>query len=100
MNKQTGLKELAELHGALSSVTRLRILRMLVERPMCVNAITERLGVSQPSVSQHLRILRNAGLVSGNRSGCRIHYSLAKENLRRVRQTLMELPYGGANEEA
>ncbi len=70
------LQELALLHRALSSVTRLRILRMLIERPMCVNAITERLDISQPSVSQHLGILERAGLVSGKKMIDSRHHKL------------------------
>ena len=92
------LQELAQLHRALSSVTRLRILRMLIERPMCVNAITERLNISQPSVSQHLGILERAGLVSGQRDGCKVHYRLVQENLESVRITLAELPYGSTGD--
>lgn len=93
------LKELAELHRALSSVTRLRILRMLVDSPMCVNAITARLNISQPSVSGHLAVLERAGLVESHRDGCRVHYSLDMEKLPQIRNILMEIPYGNPNKD-
>ena len=88
-----GLKKLAQLHRALSSVSRLRILRMLIDSPMCVNAITDRLNISQPSVSQHLAVLERAGLVESHKDGCRIHYSLDMDNLPHIRDVLMEIPY-------
>jgi len=94
------LKELADLHRALSSVTRLRILRMLIDSPMCVNAITARLGISQPSVSQHLAILERVGLVSGHRDGCRIHYGLDTDNMQQIRNALAEIPYKNADLDA
>lgn len=88
------LKEVANLHKALSSVTRLRIIRMLIQRSMCVNAITARLGVSQPTVSQHLAVLERAGIVFGRRDGCRIHYSIDTDNLPRIREALLGIPFG------
>jgi len=99
MNEPDELRELASLHAALSSVTRLRILRMLAVRPMCVNAITERLGISQPSVSQHLGILRGAGLVSSCREGCRVHYRIDTDNLPAIREALLHLPCGRADDD-
>ncbi|MFO7949847.1 MAG: metalloregulator ArsR/SmtB family transcription factor [Candidatus Fermentibacteraceae bacterium] len=89
------LRELADVHRALSSETRLRILRMLAGRPMCVNAITRRLGISQPSVSQHLAVLSRAGLVRGSREGSRVHYSLNDGELERLSRVLSRLPYCG-----
>lgn len=98
MKQNPGLKELALLHRALSSVARLRILRMLVQRPMCVNAITVRLGISQPAVSQHLRILSDSGLICGQRNGVKVHYCLSESGVGMVRDMLMELPYCEADD--
>jgi len=96
------LEKLAQLHRALSSVSRLRILRKLIDTPMCVNAITDRLNISQPSVSQHLAVLERAGLVESHRNGCRIHYGLDMDNLPHIHNVLMEIPYGNPdiNEES
>ena len=44
--------------------------------PLCVNALAHKLGVTQSAVSQHLRVLRQAGLVRGTRRGNFMHYSL------------------------
>jgi ArsR family transcriptional regulator len=65
---------------ALSSNVRLEILSLLAKGPLCVNALVDRLNVSQPAVSQHLKILENAGLVKGNKIGYRVHYSLVPES--------------------
>ncbi|MBN1510317.1 MAG: helix-turn-helix transcriptional regulator [Sedimentisphaerales bacterium] len=76
------LEELVEAFKALSDPTRLQLLQLLRgERPLCVNALAKRLGVSQPAVSQHLRVLRQAGLVKGQREGSFIHYSVRQDQL-------------------
>ena len=85
-------EELARLHKALSVPVRLQILRLIAERPLCVNAITGFLGISQPAVSQHLAVLRQAGLVRGNKSGYMVHYSLDRARLREFRQAMAGFP--------
>jgi DNA-binding transcriptional ArsR family regulator len=83
----TDARELAELFKVLSVETRVRILQMLRERPLCVNALAGRVGVTHSAVSQHLRVLRGAGLVSAHKQGYFVHYRLqekAVEDLRRV----------------
>lgn len=86
------LEEIAELFKALSDPTRLKIVKILAEspRPLCVKAITHRLEVSQPAVSQHLRILRQAGLAQGQRYGVHVHYSLNREALEQLRNGVHE----------
>jgi DNA-binding transcriptional ArsR family regulator len=80
------LEELAQLHKALSVPVRLKILELVGERPLCVNAITRCLEISQPAVSQHLAVLRRAGLVSSTRQGYTVHYKLDRERLEEFRQ--------------
>ena len=55
---------------------RLRLLYLVSERPCNVTELTEALHVSQPTVSHHLRILRERGLVVATREGTSIYYSL------------------------
>lgn len=62
---------------ALSEETRLRILRIVSEKPHDVTEIAERLSVSSYNASKHLRILRDAGLLQVERAGKRRLYSLA-----------------------
>ena len=73
-------EEQAAIFSAFSDPTRLRLIMLLAHQEvpgaLCVNALAGILGVSQSAVSQHLRILKNIGLVSGERQGYRIHYTI------------------------
>lgn len=82
------MKEAAELFKILSVDKRIEIIELLKKEPMSVNAIAETLGVTQSAISQHLRILKSAGLVTDERQGYWIYYSLNREVLERCRQRL------------
>jgi len=71
------LKKTAKLFKALSDETRLRILKMLEARPLCVCEIQHVLKGSQPNVSHHLKTLSDAGLVDSKRDGLWIAYRIA-----------------------
>ena len=66
---------------ALGHPKRLLMLYALAEGPLCVNELAEGLDLSQPTVSRHLRVLRERGLVNTERSGTTIYYSLADRRL-------------------
>ena len=66
---------------ALANDTRWQMLELLKHRPLCVNALVCHLKVSQPAVSQHLKILEHAGLVRGEKEGVQVHYELVSERL-------------------
>jgi ArsR family transcriptional regulator len=79
--------ELAGVFKALGDPTRLAIFKMLSANPeskLCVCAIAARLQITQSAVSQHLRALKNAGLVTPNRDGFRVHYSVQPGRLKSV----------------
>lgn len=90
------IEALVEIFKALSDPTRLRLVKLLNDcQPgacsggdLCVNALAHRLGVTQSAVSQHLRILRQAGLVRGGRHGSFMHYSLNPEGFDKYRAAL------------
>jgi len=90
------IEELTEIFKALSDPTRLRLVKLLSASggALCVNALAGTLEVSQSAVSQHLRVLRQAGLVRGERRGYFVHYSLDSGRLEqfkaRMRETLGE----------
>lgn len=92
------IEKLVEIFKALSDPTRLRLVKLLNDcQPgvceggaLCVNALAHRLGVTQSAVSQHLRILRQAGLVNGARRGSFMHYSLDPDGLKKYRAALRE----------
>jgi DNA-binding transcriptional ArsR family regulator len=73
--------KLARIFKALSSDTRVRIVQLLRGRVLCVGALSAQLDVTQGAVSQHLRILRDAGLVVPERRGCHIHYRLDEKTV-------------------
>ena len=60
------------------------------EGALCVNALAHQLGVTQSAVSQHLRVLRQARLVRGERRGTFVHYSLDRDALEQHLATLRE----------
>lgn len=70
------MKRASKLFKALSDETRLRILKMLEARPLCVCEIQHVLKGSQPNVSHHLKTLYEAGLVDSKRDGLWIAYRL------------------------
>jgi ArsR family transcriptional regulator len=70
------LKITTKLFKALSDETRLRILKMLEARPLCVCEIQYILKGSQPNVSHHLKTLSDAGLVESRKDGLWIDYRL------------------------
>jgi len=77
----TEVRKLARICKALSAETRVRIVQLLKNRALCVGALSVRLGITQGAVSQHLRVLRDAGIVTPDRRGCYVHYRLNVEAL-------------------
>lgn len=71
----------AMIFDVLAEPTRRRILDLLLERPRLVGELTERLGLTQPGTSKHLRVLREAGLVLVRREAQRRWYELRPEPL-------------------
>jgi ArsR family transcriptional regulator len=86
------IEELTEIFKALSAPTRLKLVKLLGEHEgaLCVNALARRLDVSQSAVSQHLRILRQSGLVNSERRGSSVHYLLDQDSLKQFRAKLQE----------
>jgi DNA-binding transcriptional ArsR family regulator len=74
--KPINMKERARILKVLSVGTRLEILSLLKKGSMCVNALACRLDISQGAVSQHLRIMREAGLLIDEKDGYFVHYRL------------------------
>jgi DNA-binding transcriptional ArsR family regulator len=72
---------LARILKVLSVPARVRIVQLLKGRALCVNALTARLDITQGAVSQHLRIMRDAGLVVDEKRGYFVHYRLNEEAL-------------------
>jgi DNA-binding transcriptional ArsR family regulator len=81
MQKVTSdINQIAQVLKLLGDKTRLTITALLLKRELCVCELHEVFDVSQPSISQHLRKLKDAGLVKETRKGQWIYYSLNKES--------------------
>ncbi len=86
------LEVMAEHYKMLSDKSRLTILACLKEREMCVCDLVEILQSTQPNVSQHLRKLKAAGLVTETRKGQWVYYALNVSDKPYLEETLNYLP--------
>lgn len=72
---KSDVEKISEIFKALSCTTRLKIVIGLIEKSECnVNKMAEGLNIAQPNVSQHLAILKSAGIIEGFRKGTQICY--------------------------
>ena len=81
------MKKFTEVMKAMSDPNRVKILKILQHRTMCVCELREALQVSQPTVSKHLKVLERAGLVNSKKDGLWVDYFLADGG---------ESPYAGS----
>jgi len=97
---------LSRFFKALGDETRLNLVALLAQqepgKALCVSRLARELGVTSSAVSQHLRILKDLGLVRGERGSYRIHYFLDRERLAGYRaqmRALLEEVQAGDGEE-
>ncbi len=76
--------DFALVFKAMSDEKRLKIIDMLSNQSLCACKILEQFDFSQPALSQHMKVLLDAGLVSGVRESNWMHYSLVKEKYEEV----------------
>lgn len=85
MIPQTLVQEITQLHAdfcsALADPTRLILLYALASGPRIVSELTNEMGIPQPTISRHLKILRDRGMVHANRQGMSVQYSLADRRI-------------------
>ncbi len=90
--EEMNIEKQAVLFGVLADSTRLKLLFLLSQQQepnaLCVNALAYQLGVTQSAISQHIRVLKSAGLVKGERRGYRIHYFLNEDALSQAQQQI------------
>jgi ArsR family transcriptional regulator, arsenate/arsenite/antimonite-responsive transcriptional repressor len=85
-------EEVATLARALAHPARVAIVRLLARRGDCVcGGIVDQLPLAQATVSQHLRVLKEAGLITGQVEGPRVCYCLAPAALQRFRALIEKL---------
>ncbi|MBP8697358.1 MAG: winged helix-turn-helix transcriptional regulator [Syntrophobacterales bacterium] len=71
------MKDFIRVMKALSDPNRVKVVKMLQQREMCVCEMQEALGIAQPTVSKHLKILEEAGLVQSRKDGLWVCYRLS-----------------------
>ena len=81
----------AALFKALGDENRIRILKLLRSGEKCACKLLEELNISQPTLSHHMKILCDTGIVSGRRDGKWTHYSICCEGICRFRGLMKEL---------
>jgi len=84
-------RDLARIFKALSVDTRVRMVQLLKQHTLCVNALAARLKITPAAVSQHLRILRDADLVVADKRGYYVHYEVNQKTLAEWREMADEL---------
>ncbi|GIV35960.1 MAG: transcriptional regulator [Cyclobacteriaceae bacterium] len=84
--------ELAKLAKALAHPARISIIRLLINKKNCIcGEIVDELPLSQSTVSQHLRELKEAGLIKGNITGTRVCYCIDEKSWRKAKKLFGEL---------
>lgn len=76
---------------ALGDETRLKIIKLLLIKRFCVGALAKKLDISESAVSQQLKILREAGLVLGEKEGYYVHYTVKVDKLNEIGKYISEL---------
>ena len=91
------LRELLKTFKALSDETRLRLIKLLEQRELCVCELMQALGMTQSRVSRNLGVLKNAGLVKDRREGLWIYYSLDLDSYNKYAAPILKLMKTWAN---
>lgn len=84
------MKDFIRVMKALSDPNRVKIVKLLGVRELCVCEIQAALNIAQPTVSKHLKILENAGLVQNRKEGLWVIYSLTDGSANPYAATLLE----------
>lgn len=92
------LENAADLFRCLSSPVRVAIIQRLTSGEACVHELVEQLDLPQPLISQHLRVLRGADLVTRSRRGREVTYALADEHVAHIVRDALSHPTGGTSQ--
>ena len=88
MKRQTQqYREITEKFKALAHPARLKIMANLMERECCVGDMQKCLSLSQPNVSQHLGVLKEAGIIVGRREKNKICYKISDDRIKNILKT-------------
>lgn len=76
---------------AIADGTRLKIVKILLHHNYCVRALSRIIGISEAAISQHIKVLKNAGLLVGEKKGYYMHYDVNRNVLRQLAAEIQEL---------
>ncbi len=85
------MAELMEILKALSDESRLKLVELLLRQDYCVGALAKHLSISESAVSQHLKVLRMAGIVKGEKRGYFTHYWVDRDLISTVADQLKKI---------
>jgi ArsR family transcriptional regulator len=83
--------QLAEVFKALGDPTRLKLIKILASDMVSdirITDIAEMLGITQPAVSQHLKVLKGVGILESHKEGYRVYYNIDKETFYKHKQLI------------
>ena len=84
-------RKIASIFKALGDENRVRILHLLCSGEKCACKLLDELNISQPTLSHHMKILCDAGIITGRKEGKWMHYSICCEGVEGIRDLLQEL---------
>ena len=89
----TEQEKLIAMFKALGNPIRFEVMKFLVTHPGCITGdIVDYLPIAQATVSQHLALLKNKGIIEGQREGVEVYYHVVSKEARRIVQSLFEAP--------
>ena len=78
--------EISQALKAMSHPVRLQMVELLLQRRMCVRSLARHFEVSEPTISVHLKVLKTAGLLVGEKKSYYMHYQVVRENIEELSQ--------------
>ena len=91
--------EISQILKAVSHPIRLQMVELLLQRQMCVRSLARHFEVSEPTISVHLKVLKDAGLVVGMKKSYYMHYCVIRENVAALSQFFADLSAISAQEQ-
>jgi ArsR family transcriptional regulator len=85
------MDQIIQIFKALSDETRLRILIMVSRRSICAKGIAKHLGISEAAVSQHMKVLKDAGIIQSEKTGYFVKYTIQEQHLYAIVDFIKEL---------
>jgi len=83
--------EISKALKAIADDTRLKMVTLLLQQNYCVRALSRKLDLSESAVSQHIRVLKEAGLLIGVKKGYYMHYDVDRSTLHKLSSKIEEL---------